>query len=145
VENIGNCLKEHGFQDAVVKVQEEYVHIVGEDLKIKKTLTVKHLVGCQLEVAFNAAQFNNSVKQFTEGISNVEVSVTPQIAAGDKYQTIHDILPLGKTDKVSLEHKEGEVWLLDFWATWCPHNQDMLERRSNDWGSNVRIIGLSID
>ena len=19
-----------------------------------------------------------------------------------------------------LEHKKGEVWLIDFWATWCP-------------------------
>jgi thiol-disulfide isomerase/thioredoxin len=19
-----------------------------------------------------------------------------------------------------LEHKKGEVWLVDFWATWCP-------------------------
>ena len=42
--------------------------------------------------------------------------------------------------------------MLDFWATWCPpcqrpmaHNQEMLEKRGKDWGSNVRIIGLSID
>jgi hypothetical protein len=25
------------------------------------------------------------------------------------------------------------------------HNQEMLEKRSKDWGSNVRIIGLSSD
>lgn len=52
----------------------------------------------------------------------------------------------------SIEHKEGEVILLDFWATWCPpcqapmgHNQEMLSRRGADWGSKVRLVGLSID
>lgn len=25
------------------------------------------------------------------------------------------------------------------------HNQEMLEKRGKDWGSNVRLIGLSID
>ena len=25
------------------------------------------------------------------------------------------------------------------------HNQEMLEKRAADWGSNVRIIGISID
>ena len=42
--------------------------------------------------------------------------------------------------------------LVDFWATWCPpcqepmaHNQSMLEKKKQDWGENVRIIGVSLD
>jgi len=53
---------------------------------------------------------------------------------------------------MNLEHKEGEVWMIDFWATWCPpcqkpmqHNEDMLKKNKDEWGDNVKIIGISID
>jgi len=55
-------------------------------------------------------------------------------------------------DKLSLEHVPGQVWMIDFWATWCPpcqapmaHNVEMIEKRGDDWKDEVRIIGLSID
>ena len=56
----------------------------------------------------------------------------------------------GTTD---LKHEAGHVYLLDFWATWCPpcqkpmaHNCEMIKKHNatGDW-SNVHIIGLSID
>jgi len=54
--------------------------------------------------------------------------------------------------KTHLEHKEGEVLLVDVWATWCgpcqkpmQHNQDMLAKNKEKWGNKVRIIGLSVD
>lgn len=57
-----------------------------------------------------------------------------------------------ESGSTTIEHKEGQVLLLDFWATWCPpcqapmgHNQHMLETRGKDWGDKVRLIGLSID
>lgn len=69
------------------------------------------------------------------------------------YKTIKGITTLDDTETpVDLEHKEGEVLLIDFWATWCPpcqapmaHNQKMLEENEEKWGDKVKIIGLSID
>jgi hypothetical protein len=89
VKNIGNCLKEHGFSNAVVEVSDEYVYMVGSEMHIRKSLSVSHKVSTVK--AEQAAKFNEAVKQFTEGISDAEVRVSAQICAGDKYQTITNI------------------------------------------------------
>jgi len=54
--------------------------------------------------------------------------------------------------ETEIKHEEGQVMLVDFWATWCPpcqgpmaHNQKMLEEHGEKWGGKVRILGLSID
>ena len=51
-----------------------------------------------------------------------------------------------------IEHKQGQVLLVDFWATWCPpcqqpmqHNEDMVKKNKGTWGDKVRIIGVSIN
>ena len=75
-----------------------------------------------------------------------------KLGAGDPYQTIKGVVPMGDSkETVELAH-DGQAWLLDFWATWCPpcqrpmaHNQEMLTKRAEDWKGKVRIIGLSID
>ena len=44
-----------------------------------------------------------------------------QYKVGDKFEKITRATDvLGDQKLCSIEHKEGEVLLLDFWATWCP-------------------------
>ena len=44
-----------------------------------------------------------------------------QIKQGDSYKTITGVTTIADPSKtVDIVHKEGEVMLLDFWATWCP-------------------------
>ena len=71
---------------------------------------------------------------------------------GTKFETITGIKSVFG-EETEIKHTEGEVILLDFWATWCPpcqepmaHNHEMLEKHKGDdaW-KNIRIVGLSID
>jgi len=96
--------------------------------------------------------FKEEIKAFTDGVEGIEIEVACQIGAGCMYDPIKNIVPIAGGDPLTLEHKAGEVWLVDFWATWCPpcqapmqHNQDMLTKRAADWGDKVKIIGISID
>ena len=65
------------------------------------------------------------------------------------YGEIDNVFDEGKT---SLAHKEGEVLLVDVWATWCPpcqkpmaHNQEMLVKNEERWKDKVKIVGVSVD
>lgn len=56
---------------------------------------------------------------------------------GDKLPSFGAIKKVGSEDKIVLEHKPGEVLLIDVWATWCgpcqkpmQHNQDMLTKNA---------------
>ena len=65
------------------------------------------------------------------------------------YGEIDNVHDEGKT---LLEHKQGEVLLVDVWATWCgpcqkpmAHNQEMLEKNEAAWKDKVRIVAVSVD
>jgi len=151
VKKVGDVLNDCGLGDVSVEmVTEQVCNLSAKNVELTTTLLVKKdLPSTQSELA---DRFNTAVKPIIEGIENCNVKVVSKLGAGDNYKTIGNVMAIKGDEETSIEHKEGEVWLLDFWATWCPpcqkpmaHNQDMITRRKADWGSNVRIIGLSID
>ena len=64
--------------------------------------------------------FKADIKEFTEGVKGIQVEVSCAIGTGCMYEPIKNIVPISGGEPITLEHKAGEVWLIDFWATWCP-------------------------
>ena len=99
--------------------------------------------------------FTKEVKEtILKGINprtyQLELSAKPGV--GEDYLEIQNVVDVFQGEETNIVHKQGEVMLVDFWATWCPpcqkpmaHNQHMLEQHGEQWGDRVRIIGLSID
>jgi len=86
------------------------------------------------------------------GDVKINIDISAKKCVGDDMGVLEGLTPIAEgASPVDVKHNEGEVILLDFWATWCPpcqkpmqHNQDMLAKRK-DWEGKVRIIGASID
>ena len=78
-------------------------------------------------------KFKEAIKPLLEGISGIRIGVNAKLGPGDPYRTIEKVVPLKGEEPMDILHKEGEVWLIDFWATWCgychapmSHNADMV-------------------
>ncbi len=91
----------------------------------------------------------DALKGVAESSYEIEIDSKP---IGEPMIPIKNVKDIRKGDAISIEHKAGQVILIDFWATWCPpcqapmaHNQEMLDHHAERWGDKVRIIGISID
>lgn len=80
----------------------------------------------------------------------ISVRIKAAYEIGQKIEDLHlnNVMEQGK---IRLTHEEGKVFLLFFWATWCPpcqkpmaHNFKIRERNAENW-KNVRIIAISTD
>merc|ERR1711957_416739 len=89
--------------------------------------------------------------------TGVKIDISCKVQVGDKMGVITGANKICINEEfdeglVDIEHKEGEVILLDLWATWCgpcqkpmEHNQEMLAKGKETWKDKVRIVGLGTD
>lgn len=68
--------------------------------------------------------FKIKVEAVISGIENIKMDVKIQLGPGCKYDNIKGVVPVLKDCRpVHLKHKEGDVWFINFWASWCPPSQ----------------------
>jgi len=151
IEKLGAILKDNDCGDVAISQSKELVFNASAQ-------TYEENVSVSIKKDFPAAELEKCVKVMAEiitalgDVKGVNVEIVSKLGAGDPYETITKVEDCSKEGEVELAHIKGQVWLIDFWATWCPpcqapmqHNVDMLAKRGEDWKDKVRIIGLSID
>lgn len=153
VTKLGALLEECGLKDVSVDVTRETVCPVGANA-VEDNFSLSIEGKCPMIQKEGVDKFNAAYKSIMEGVeeNSYKISVAACPGAGDPYTTIEKVNTMEDGKEVNLEHVKGQVWLVDFWATWCPpcqrpmaHNQEMLEKNGEAWKDKIRIIGVSID
>jgi thiol-disulfide isomerase/thioredoxin len=152
VKKLAGAVKEAGLADKV-KIQtyrESVAPLAAAEVMDSFSIKVSAKLGPEFKDKVDALK--TTCEPILEGVEGATFDVTVALGPGCKYDPIKDLKPIKGGDAVTLEHKEGEVWMIDFWATWCPpcqapmaHNQAMLDKRGAEWGDKVKIICISID
>lgn len=70
----------------------------------------------------NVQNFKKQFKTIMEGINprTAGVELSAKIGPGEDYKVIKGVVNVKTGDEEDIIHKPGQVFLLDFWATWCP-------------------------
>jgi thiol-disulfide isomerase/thioredoxin len=153
---IGQAIKDNGLAGIVkVKIMQEVVFKLSANGQSQNDETLLLEGEVAAEKGENVKNLSKALKE--GGLKNVhpetvqfEIEVKPSV--GGPYIPIKEVVDIKDQHEQSIEHKPGQVFLIDFWATWCPpcqapmaHNQKLLEQNGERWGDKVRIIGISID
>jgi len=75
---------------------------------------------CGPEDAELAATLSKEIKEALAGIDGVKVNIAPSYGVGAQFPVVKKAWSVFDDKECDVEHKEGEVILYDFWATWCP-------------------------
>jgi len=152
LQKIAPIIKESGLEEINIKMSRECVCPLAEDevedttsLCIDKTFSPDR----KEQVDALKAKMNDVIK----GDENIKLNVKILLGPGCKYETISGVVDALKGgEPVDLEHKEGEVWYIDFWASWCPpcqepmlRNNFMVKQNKEKWGDKLKVISISID
>lgn len=150
IEKLSNCIKSHNLDLTVDTSRETVCALAASTVEDKFEVKVEKKFGPDMKEKVDA--FKKDADAIVEGIEGASVKVSVEMKAGCMYDTIKNVKKIEGGEPVNLEHKKGEVWLIDFWATWCPpcqapmaHNEEMLKKRGAEWGDKVKIVCISID
>jgi thiol-disulfide isomerase/thioredoxin len=98
----------------------------------------------------NADKAKNAKETFKKFFNQVEFS--QELHKGEKMPEYKGFKKVFSDEDADLIHKQGEVLLVDVWATWCgpcqkpmKHNQEMLEKNEETWKGKARIVAVSVD
>lgn len=117
-KSLGAFLTKHGFTSSTLSKTTSY-NIQRSEAKAVFTKSSKFLYPRvkNIETMPNISEELEQLKPSSKLFENLEIRTAVDL--GDAFETIHELMKVfGDEEKFSVEHKPGQVLLVDFWATW---------------------------
>jgi len=119
-DKLANVITEHGFRDQLsIKVTRETVcDMKKTDVEDKMQMVIEKTFAPDKKEQVD--KLKDALKAAADGVEGLDVKIGVQLGPGCQYDPIKNIVPIKGGEPITLNHTKGEVWLVDFWATWCP-------------------------
>lgn len=117
INKMADKIKEHGLSGEVELYREDVTVLMAGAKENSMSISYSKKFSPDMEEKVNACKAD--LATITEGIKGVKVAMGVEVGAGSQYKTINKIQAMEDDKEIDLPH-DGQVWLLDFWATWCP-------------------------
>lgn len=120
---------------------EEYINISGKVSKDREGEVTQLKESLAKEIVSQISQ------EYSDKMMQKIFGIKAGLVEGMKFEAFKVFNK--EKEEVSIDHKEGEVLMIDIWATWCgyclgPMAENMTISK-NVAGKNIRIIGVSCD
>ncbi len=95
------------------------MNMEGTKLQESSILSCEHAFNSSKREAVD--KFKATLSDITKGFNpdTVSIQVSSQVGQGDDFLPIESVKKLEGEEEVTVMHNQGEVMLIDFWATWC--------------------------
>jgi hypothetical protein len=122
MKNASQLIKDSGLKGISVSSDGQYVlNVTAGTQEVEAGISVSGTTGKGNEAAKN--DLVEKVKAL--GVSDLKVDIKCKMGCGDPMGVIKNANKICIDEQfceglADIEHKQGEVILLDLWATWCP-------------------------
>ena len=121
IKELAKALKDNNLKGVKIEELDQIVFPISEGShKRQRALIIEG--ECPVKQGEQVNAFKARAKEILAGVHprTASVQVSCKIGPGEDFKEIKGVVDCFTNEEKNIPHKDGQVMLIDFWATWCP-------------------------